>query len=1210
MDGLTDQKNLDARLEGHLDTSVENLKLVKLDDAQDGQLVLPGDEAFLAADFVRDGYDLILDGGSDVGLIFIPEYFSSDTPPALNLGDAGMISADLAGKLAGPMAPAQTAQIGIGAQPTVTTDTIGESIGSVNDITGTVNATRVDGTQVTLGQGDPIFQGDVIETADASNVGIVFADDTLFSLEAGGRMVMDEMVYDPDTQTGVFETTVVKGVFSFVSGQSAKVDPDAMVINTPKTTIGIRGTSGIGKTGVEEETADAEGLAVFAAGTTTGDGAELAQAPGPVDSFVLMPDPGSKFVGEVVIGGKTVNTPFGSVNIGDGFVSDPVPLSPAEVLSTFGGAMVNLTNIATKHAENKTQQAENEAREAQDQAEQQKQEAEQVEEQAADAEAEAAQAEADAEAAQAEAEAAQAEAEALKAAAEAEQDAAAKAEAEAAAAEAEARAAEAEVQAQAEAEAAQQKAQEAEALKAEAQAKFEQAQLAEQQAQEAFQQQAQAKSFQEAVVKDAALQKQMFTQFEQTGEIAPELEQQFVEPAEASGEQDGPNNPQDGGPDAGDQAAQGAFEEAIASGGSEEDAFEAAARAAMEAGGDEYDPNDPAVLAARAAYEEALANGATPEEAMLAAQKAVDQFEVEQQLQANATASEADKTSEEDEEKTEEDGENAGQNEGDTGSDSNSDFFSSFGETESETEENTFASGTQSSGSSAGANSSSAEEDTTNKTKVSTDDDYVETDFDQTYTMPDGGHYQKGGDANTNYYFHWEGYSAGGDYTIEDDAGGSNQMSLDTMVDMKFKITADTTTSGSMIVWGNYSGSGNSFAEISYTGISKFLLSNVTVNSFGTNTYATEEGGDILKLSALSAGQTAYGIALTDGAESYTITAGDQILFANGGDDDLTFAQTGDGGKILGNGGADDFFINEFTDGWEFLGGSDSSNDTFTYSHASTNVTDSLYVYFDDEEVYVRDSGSTKHNKLEIDKYDDFTASNQADQIHVYGGSYNKIYGGTGDDTFKADADMFTSSSFSLLDGGAGGADSLSVQVASSTAFDLSDYDAKFTNFETVTITGSSATNSISVTGQTSTATTFVGSNYADTMVGGSAVDTFVGGAGFDTLTGNGGADIFSYSGTSHGQDTITDFTSGADKFSFDSTAFSGSNNAGTLDSIHFVSGSGAVAAASNDYYIFDTSTHILYYDADGNGTGAQIGIADLSSNGGSVAATDIVMSA
>jgi flagellar hook-associated protein FlgK len=52
------------------------------------------------------------------------------------------------------------------------------------------------------------------------------------------------MVYDPGAQTGSLGVSLVTGVMSFVSGEIAKVDPDAMVLKTPLATIGIRGTAG------------------------------------------------------------------------------------------------------------------------------------------------------------------------------------------------------------------------------------------------------------------------------------------------------------------------------------------------------------------------------------------------------------------------------------------------------------------------------------------------------------------------------------------------------------------------------------------------------------------------------------------------------------------------------------------------------------------------------------------------------------------------------------------------------------------------------------------------------------------------------------------------------------------------------------------------------------------------------------------------------
>ena len=119
-----------------------------------------------------------------------------------------------------------------------------ESVGRVDTLEGSVEVTRADGTKVTLSQGDPIFEGDVIETGANGSVSMVMADDTVFSLDHNGTMNMDEVVYDPASQSGQMGVTVVKGVLSFVSGQIAKTDPDAMVLNTTVATVGIRGTTG------------------------------------------------------------------------------------------------------------------------------------------------------------------------------------------------------------------------------------------------------------------------------------------------------------------------------------------------------------------------------------------------------------------------------------------------------------------------------------------------------------------------------------------------------------------------------------------------------------------------------------------------------------------------------------------------------------------------------------------------------------------------------------------------------------------------------------------------------------------------------------------------------------------------------------------------------------------------------------------------------
>ena len=162
----------------------------------------------------------------------------------------------------------------------------GESIGRVESAKGTVTITRTDGTKIDVQAGTEIFQGDTVTTTGDGAVGIVFADDSTFSLAEDGEMVIDEMIYDPGTQEGNALFQVASGVFTFASGQIAKTGADGMQISTPTATIGIRGTSGavrIGKdapdtyTLLAEETARAEaGIKGQALSDTL-----LAQAPPP-----------------------------------------------------------------------------------------------------------------------------------------------------------------------------------------------------------------------------------------------------------------------------------------------------------------------------------------------------------------------------------------------------------------------------------------------------------------------------------------------------------------------------------------------------------------------------------------------------------------------------------------------------------------------------------------------------------------------------------------------------------------------------------------------------------------------------------------------------------------------------------------------------------------------------------------------------------------
>ena len=205
---------------------------------------IPGGVWLLRADFARQGSDLLLTG-ADGTQVLVRGYFLLENPPDLVTEGGQLITANLAVKLAGPLAPGQYAQ----AAPTDPS----EPIGKVVTATGTVQAIRADGTRVTLAEGDPVYQGDVLETTEGAAIGIEFADDSTFSLGENGRMVLDEMVYDPGAQEGSFKISLVQGAFSFISGEIAKTGPDAMLLTTPVATIGIRGTTVAGRAAAEGE---------------------------------------------------------------------------------------------------------------------------------------------------------------------------------------------------------------------------------------------------------------------------------------------------------------------------------------------------------------------------------------------------------------------------------------------------------------------------------------------------------------------------------------------------------------------------------------------------------------------------------------------------------------------------------------------------------------------------------------------------------------------------------------------------------------------------------------------------------------------------------------------------------------------------------------------------------------------------------------------
>src|SRR5687767_4949420 len=103
----------------------------------------------------------------------------------------------------------------------------------------------------------------------------------------------------------------------------------------------------------------------------------------------------------------------------------------------------------------------------------------------------------------------------------------------------------------------------------------------------------------------------------------------------------------------------------------------------------------------------------------------------------------------------------------------------------------------------------------------------------------------------------------------------------------------------------------------------------------------------------------------------------------------------------------------------------------------------------------------------------------------------------------------------------------------------------------------------------------------SDTLAGAGGVDTLWGGAGSDTF-------IFREAGTANA-DTIGDWTSGSDEIALDNAIMNALGGDGDFVAgvTRFWASSTGTAHDGNDRVIYNTNTRSLYYDADGNSSGA-----------------------
>ena len=117
-----------------------------------------------------------------------------------------------------------------------------ESIGNVIEQQGSTSVER-DGQESGLLLDSDIMYMDTVKTGKG-NVGIQFVDDTNVAVSAQSSLVIDDFVYDPNTDGGSkLAMKVIAGTVRYASGNIAKLDRQNVDIRTPTAKIAIRGTA-------------------------------------------------------------------------------------------------------------------------------------------------------------------------------------------------------------------------------------------------------------------------------------------------------------------------------------------------------------------------------------------------------------------------------------------------------------------------------------------------------------------------------------------------------------------------------------------------------------------------------------------------------------------------------------------------------------------------------------------------------------------------------------------------------------------------------------------------------------------------------------------------------------------------------------------------------------------------------------------------------
>ncbi len=339
------------------------------------------------------------------------------------------------------------------------------------------------------------------------------------------------------------------------------------------------------------------------------------------------------------------------------------------------------------------------------------------------------------------------------------------------------------------------------------------------------------------------------------------------------------------------------------------------------------------------------------------------------------------------------------------------------------------------------------------------------------------------------------------------------------------------------------------------------------INGLGENDFIVGGGGNDM----IDGGDGNDVIRAGSGNDTIYGGLGRDLISAGGGDD-IVDGGTGLANELAGGLGNDFYIVRAVGDSTiEFADeGIDTVQTTFSIFALQNNIEN---LTFTDNAAHAAGVGNGLDNVITGGTgTDDLFGRDGNDTLIGGTGAANTLFGQAGDDIY-----VVQTVGDSIIEFANEGTDTVQTALAS---FTLGD------NVESLVFTGTGAFTGI---GSNATDNTITGGAGADFLSGLGGNDVLIGGSGADLLIGGAGADQFRYNGGETGLDRILDFTVGVDKIALANTGFT---HTATID---FIATGAPVATSSNSTFLYDVNSGILSYDADGNGAGAAVQLAQLN---------------